>query len=98
LQLFKPRNRTVPKLDNFHGINIAGSIKTFLQQIREPIIPFSYGKDLINAVMNAKTEEIWLVLENLPIVLFSNKMTTSHYIYIRPTWTLYFAYAGISTR
>ena len=69
IDLFKFKLKTMPNLDKFHPINIAGAIKMFLERIRDPVIPFSYGEEIVSAVGTLKGKQnLSQILNDLPIV------------------------------
>nr|CAD2124050.1 unnamed protein product [Meloidogyne enterolobii] len=45
-------NKSFPKLDNYSVLSVAGCVRNFLAQVREPVIPFTYGKDIIKCQEN----------------------------------------------
>lgn len=68
IDLFKFKLKTMPNLDKFHPINIAGAVKMFLERIRDPVIPFSYGEEIISAVGTPKGKQnLSQILNDLPI-------------------------------
>lgn len=43
-------NKIFPKLDNYNLLSVAGCVRRFLAQVREPVVPFTYGKDIIKCL------------------------------------------------
>jgi hypothetical protein len=49
-------------------VNIAGCIKKFLAQIREPVIGKSYGKEIVKCLSNSVTiQNLQACVEELPL-------------------------------
>lgn len=49
---------------------VSGCVRKFLGQIREPVIPYSYGKEICGLLDVEDEDQSWLsrVVEDLPVV------------------------------
>lgn len=59
-------SRNYPKLEGFSPFSVASCIKKFLTEIREPVIPLSYGKEFISAAKSGNFDAFPKLVNDLP--------------------------------
>ncbi|KAI1717737.1 rhoGAP domain-containing protein [Ditylenchus destructor] len=65
LRIFQ-KTRAFPKLDRYSHHSVAGAIKMFLSQIREPVIPSTYTKQFFIAAKCGKADQLEKMVRDLP--------------------------------